>query len=170
MAQLIVGYKGYIELFYRHRKALDLTFRIIYSKEEYEISYGTNSFIKHIPKFCEDKGEPIIYYAVANLKNGGQIFVALSREECIEHGKKHSKCYSKEKKQFVYNTPWQKEPDAMCLKTALLHLMKMLPKSTLIHRAIEFDETTKTKIKRSMLSVKDETNWDSIPEEPKEAA
>ena len=54
----------------------------------------------------------------------------------------------------------------MCKKTVLIQLMKLLPKSVELQKALAMDGTTKTQIRPDMFEVKDETNWnvDSPPE------
>ena len=84
----------------------------------------------------------------------------MTKNECIEHGKTHSKSFDKVKKEFDKNSPWYKEPDAMCKKTVLIQLMKLLPKSVEIQKALAMDNTTKSKVNIDMFNIKDETNWD----------
>ncbi|NLF83988.1 MAG: recombinase RecT [Candidatus Gastranaerophilales bacterium] len=170
-AQFQIGYKGYVELFYRHEKALSLDMQAVRVNDTFEYEYGTNAYIKHIPKL-KDRGEVIAYYAVAKLKEGGTLFKVMSKDECIEHGKTHSKCwitkvYDETTKKmekvkepyFAEYSPWHKDPDAMCLKTVLIQLMKLLPKSVEIQHALKMDATTKSKIDLDMINIPDETNW-----------
>ena len=156
--QFQIGYKGYITLFYRHELALSIEVRTVFEKEEFEYAYGTSPFIKHIPKL-KDKGEPIAFYVVAKLKNGATLFNVMSIEDCIEHGKKHSKTFDKTKKEFDKNSPWVKDRDAMCKKTVLIQIMKLLPKSVEMQKALAMDNTTKSKIDIDMFNIKDDTNW-----------
>ena len=128
----------------------------IFEKEEFEYAYGTSPFIKHIPKL-KDKGEPIAFYVVAKLNNGATLFNVMSIEDCIEHGKKHSKTFDKTKKEFDKNSPWVKDRDAMCKKTVLIQIMKLLPKSVEMQKALAMDNTTKSKIDIDMFNIKDET-------------
>lgn len=166
--QFQIGYKGYIELFYRHELSCTLDMHRVFSNDEFEYSYGTDSFLKHKPCQEGERGDVIGYYAVAKLRNGS-IFKYMTKNECIEHGKTHSKSFDKVKKEFDKNSPWYKEPDAMCKKTVLIQLMKLLPKSVEIQKALAMDNTTKSKVNIDMFSIKDETNWDDedfiIPEE-----
>ncbi|MEI7474712.1 MAG: recombinase RecT [bacterium] len=181
-AQFQIGYKGYVELFYRHEKALSLDMQAIRKNDIFEYEYGTNAYIKHVPKFT-DRGEVIAYYVVAKLKDGGTLFKVMSKEECIAHGQNHSKCYvtktwNEETKRmekvkepyFTEHSPWAKDPDAMCLKTVLIQTMKLLPKSVEIQHALKMDATTKSKINLDMINIPDETNWqdDLIPIESDE--
>lgn len=169
-AQFQMGYKGYIELFYRHGAALSIDMHTVYENDVFEYSYGTDSYIKHCPKF-KDRGSVIAFYAVARLRNGGSIFKVMSVDECLEHGKTHSKCYitkewDKENNCYVKvdphfepNSPWAKDFNAMCKKTVMIQLNKVLPKSIELQRAIAMDNTTKSQFKIDMFEVPDETNW-----------
>ena len=156
--QFQIGYKGYIELFYRHSNAVSIDMHTVYENDTFEHSYGTDAYIKHIPSL-KDRGEAIAYYAVAKLKNGGVLFKVMSKDACIEHGKTHSKVFDKETKTFKKDSPWAKEPDAMCKKTVLIQLTKLLPKSVELQKALAMDNTTKSVVKADMFEVPDETNW-----------
>lgn len=170
--QFQIGYKGYIELFYRHGAALAIDMHTVYKNDLFEYSYGTEPLLKHCPKFTE-RGEAIAYYAIAYLKNGGKVFKVMSKEECIEHGKKHSKTYKDkewsdiEKKyiplanpHFSPDSPWSKDLNAMCKKTVLIQLAKVLPKSVELQKALAMDNTTKSSISADMFDIPDETNWE----------
>ena len=97
----------------------------------------------------------------------------MSRDECIEHGKTHSKCFITRKwdenaKTYVQvephfdpNSPWAKDVNAMCKKTVLIQLAKLLPKSVELQKALAMDSTTKSVIKKDMFEVQDETNWNA---------
>lgn len=169
--QFQIGYKGYIELFYRHGTALTLDMHTVYENDIFEYSYGTNPYLKHCP-VLKDRGEPVAYYAVATLRNGGSIFKVMSKDECVEHGKTHSKCYitiewDDRSKTYVpvtphfeASSPWAKDLNAMCKKTVLIQLAKLLPKSVELQKALAMDNTTKSVIQADMFAIPDETNWD----------
>lgn len=83
----------------------------------------------------------------------------MGKDACIEHGKTHSKCYDKETQDFDKNSSWYKYPDAMCKKTVLIQLAKLLPKSVELQKALSMDNTTKSRLDVDMFNIKDETNW-----------
>lgn len=170
-AQFQIGYKGYIELFYRHGAALTIDMHTVYENDRFEYSYGTNPYLKHCP-VLKDRGEPIAYYATATLRNGGTAFKVMSKEECLEHGRTHSKCYitmewsdlenkyvKVDEPYFEPSSPWAKDLNAMCKKTVLIQLAKVLPKSVELQKAIAMDSTTKSRISTDMFEIQDETNW-----------
>lgn len=167
--QLMIGYQGFKELFYRHEKAITLDMQPVYEKDYFKYKYGTNAFLDHIPNEDEDRGKVTHYYSIAQL-HGGYVFKVMTEKQCIEHGKKHSKCFDKTTETFKDGTPWATEKEAMCLKTVLKQLMKKLPLSTELQMAISMDDTTKSIIKQNMLEVKDETNWSENEENIQHAA
>lgn len=140
--QAVIGYKGYVELFYRHDAALAIDMQTVYEQDEFSYEYGTNASIKHRPAM-KDRGKAVGYYAIAKLRGGASIFRYMSIDEAMEHGKKHSKTFDQKSGQFYASSPWAKEQDAMCMKTVLLQLSKMLPLSVELQRAIAVDETSR---------------------------
>lgn len=152
-AQFQIGYKGYVELFFRHELALSLDMQEVYEKDDFDFQYGTESHLRHKPAM-QDRGEVIAYYAVAKLKGNAVQFKVMSKEDCIKHGKQHSKTFNSP------SSPWQKDTDAMCKKTVLIQLMKLLPKSIEIQKALAMDETIKTKIDPDMFTVKNELDYE----------
>lgn len=157
-AQFQIGYKGYAELFYRHEKAMGLDMQKVCMKDEFDYALGTEAYIRHRPA-PKTRGETIGFYAVATLANGAKLFKFMSKDEAMEHGKKFSKTFSKRDNAFSSFSPWATNPDAMCMKTVLMQLMKLLPKSIEIQRALAMDETIKTKLDADMFKVPDATDW-----------
>lgn len=178
-AQFQIGYKGYIELFYRHGSAISIDMHTVYENDVFEYNYGTNRYLNHCPKF-KDRGKAIGYYAIATLTNGGNIFKVMSKKECIEHGKKHSKSYITRvynettkryeecEPHFDKNSPWVTETDSMCKKTVLIQLAKLLPKSIELQKALAMDNTTKSQVSADMFNIPDETNWEDTTDKKQE--
>lgn len=141
-AQFVLGYKGLAELFYRHEKAVELTWSDVCANDEFEYQYGTDAYLKHKPAL-KMRGETVAFYVVAKLQNGGRPFRVMSKDDCMAHGRKHSKTYDKKTGEFYSSSPWATNPDAMCLKTVLIQLAKLLPLSVEVQRAIEADESSR---------------------------
>ncbi|MBM3210571.1 hypothetical protein FJZ33_00005, partial [Candidatus Poribacteria bacterium] len=141
-AQFICGYKGLAELFYRHEKSVNLAWGIVRKNDEFEFEYGTQAKLRHKPAII-DRGEVLGYYVIAEVQGGAKPFMFMSKEDCMEHGRKHSKTFDQKTNQFYSSSPWAKEPDAMCLKTVLIQLAKLLPLSIELQRAIQADETSR---------------------------
>lgn len=161
--QFVLGYRGLIDLFYRHEKTIDLNWGIVREKDFFEYQLGTNAFLTHKPA-KSDRGSIVGYWAAANLVNGGRPFHYMTAEECIEHGKKHSKTYNKKKGEWFESSPWVTETEAMCLKTVLTQGAKLWPISIELQRAIGADETSRD-FRRgidNVLDIPDQTNWDDV--------
>ena len=140
--QVLIGYKGLIELFYRHNSALSIDMQTVHENDMFDYEYGTNSYIKHKPALKE-RGEILGFYCVAKMQGGASVFKFMSIKECLEHGKNHSKTFDKKKNEFYSSSPWSKEPEAMCKKTVLIQLSKLLPLSVELQKAILIDESSR---------------------------
>lgn len=143
-AQFQIGYQGLIKLFWNHQSALSLQAEAIHEKDVFSYDNGTGE-IHHKPDILlEDRGRVIGYYAVGALANGGRTIKVMSYSEVLAFAKRYSKCYDKQSGKFMPNTPWATEFDAMAKKTVIKQLMKLLPKSVEIQRALAADETVKS--------------------------
>lgn len=140
--QAIVGYKGLVDLFYRHDKAIELAWGVVYEKDDFEYAYGTEAFLRHRPAMGE-RGNTVGYWVMATLRGGGKPFAFMTHDECIKHGQKHSKTFDKTAGKFYQSSPWAKETQAMALKTVFIQLAKLLPLSIELQQAISADETTR---------------------------
>lgn len=141
-AQFVLGYKGLAELFYRHEKAVEIAWGEVCENDEFYYEYGTNATLKHKP-ILTGRGKTIAFWVQAKLANGGKPFMVMSLEDCMDHGRKHSKTYDKEKMVFYDSSPWSTNPTAMCLKTVLIQLGKLLPLSVEVQQAIQADESSR---------------------------
>jgi len=92
-AQFQIGYKGYVELFFRHQSSISLDMQEVCENDNFDYMYGTESFLKHKPAL-KNRGEIIAFYAVAKLRDNAFLFKVMSREDCHNHGKKYSKSYN----------------------------------------------------------------------------
>lgn len=166
--QFILGFRGIAELFYRHAKAVKLEWGIVREDDEFAYEEGTDPFIRHRPKL-NNKAMPIAYYAIATLQGGAKIFKVMGAEECMEHGRKHSKTFDKKTGNFKESSPWATEPEAMCLKTVLLQLSKLLPLSVELQRAVQTDETSRDFRKGidNALDLPSTTGWQESPVDTK---
>lgn len=130
-AQLIIGYRGMIDLARRSGQIISLSAYCAYEKDEFEYRLGLEPDIRHIPSPLADRGAVIYVYAVAKLKGGGVQFEVMSRAD-IEAVRKQSKA-----KDFG---PWVTHWDEMAKKTVIRRLFKYLPVSIEAVRAVEVDE------------------------------
>lgn len=162
--QFVLGYRGVAELFYRNSKAIKLDWGIVREGDDFTWQEGTDQFIQHRPKL-NNKAPAIAYYAIATLKHDAKIIKVMSADECLEHGKQHSKSYDKKAGHFRDNSPWATDRDAMSLKTVLVQLSKLLPMSVELQRAALADETSRDYRKGfgDVFDMPDTTNWSDAP-------
>lgn len=168
--QAIIGYRGLVDLFYRHEKAVMLTWGVVHEGDDFDYRKGTGQYLHHKPAKTK-RGDVVGYWVAAKLQNGGEPFEYMSREDCMAHGAKHSKTYDKKAEKFYESSPWFKEEEAMCLKTVLIQLAKLLPLSMELQQAIANDETSRD-FRRGFTDVLDipaTTNWEE-PAKPEEVA
>lgn len=145
--QFQIGYKGLIDLAYRSGEVKTIQAHIVYENDEFDFEYGLNPDLRHKPA-KKDRGEPVWYYAVFKLVNGGEGFEVMSRDDILEHAKKYSKTFN--------NGPWQTNFDEMAKKTVLKKVLKYAPLKSDFLRAVETDETIKSQISDDMTTVPNE--------------
>lgn len=132
-AQFQLGYQGLVTLIYR-AGAREITSEIVYEKDTFawengKVSHKANPFLK-------DRGEPIGAYVIVQLKAGGEVHKAMSKDEILDMGKRFSKSFNSE------YSPWNPKNDPMLWmwkKTVLKQASKTLPKNKDLMEAIAED-------------------------------
>lgn len=164
-AQFVLGYKGLSELFYRHEKAVELSWSEVHKNDEFEYELGSEARLRHRPVLSE-KGPVVAYWVQATLKNGAKPFKVMSVEDCLAHGKKHSKTFDKKTNDFYEDSPWKTNFDSMALKTVLIQLCKVLPLSFELQTALEQDESSREYRKGidNALDLPSTTTWNEPPQ------
>ena len=132
-AQLIIGYRGMIDLARRSGQIVSLSAYVVHEKDDFHYQLGLEPDIKHVPSAEAERGPVTYVYAVAKLKGGGCQFEVMSRAE-IEKIRLQSKAGK--------NGPWVSHWDEMAKKSAIRRLFKYLPVSIEAVRAVEIDEKT----------------------------
>jgi recombination protein RecT len=128
--QLIVGYRGMIDLARRSGQIVSIAARTVHKNDHFAYRLGLDETIEHIPADGE-RGDMTHVYAVAKLKDGGVQFEVMSKHD-IEKVRLQSKAKD--------NGPWQTHFDEMAKKTAIRRLFKYLPVSIEMQRAVTIDE------------------------------
>lgn len=132
-AQLMVGYKGLIDLARRSSKISVITAEVVYARDEYKVIKGLHPNLIHIP--CEDdenRGPIVAAYATAKIEGSDQPQFAELRLKDIEALRARSKASK--------NGPWVTDYAWMCKKSAIRQLCKLLPCSVEEQEAITRDE------------------------------
>ncbi|WP_423197890.1 Recombinase RecT [Cupriavidus sp. H19C3] len=134
-AQLIIGYRGMIDLARRSGQIVSIDARAVYEGDKFECTLGLESHIEHVPDWNNaNRSNPdklMFVYSVAKLKDGGVQFDVMSRAE-VDAIRARSKAADK--------GPWQTDYTAMALKTVVRRLFKFLPVSIEMQTAVGLDE------------------------------
>ena len=132
--QLIIGYRGMLELARRSGSINNIYAYGVYSQDIFRMELGLNPVLEHIPGDHDRNIDDLIgVYAVAHLKDGGSQFEYLSRKD-IDKARSFSKAASKN------SSPWHSHYEDMARKTAIRKLFKLLPVSIELAGAIHADE------------------------------
>ncbi len=130
--QLIIGYRGMIDLAYRSPKVSHPIARAVYEGDEFEYEYGTNERLLHRPD-KEATGKQLTHvYAIVFLIGGGKVFDVMEVKE-IEAARKRSKSAD--------SGPWETDYEAMAKKSVVRRLFKYMPVSIELQEAIGLDES-----------------------------
>ena len=130
----IIGYRGLMKLC-EQATGVRIQAHIVYERDEFDCSLGTDPFIKHKPNLESDPGPKRCAYAVGHYPDGSSKFYVLTIREVT---KVRSAAL---RKAGDRDTPWKGEhEDAMWQKTAVRRLCKFLSMSPEVMRAIEIDE------------------------------
>lgn len=158
--QFQLGYKGLIDLAVRSGQYKAIYAHEVYADDEFDYSYGLIKDLTHKPAAIPS-GEPVGYYAVYHLKNGGYDFVYWTKERIDQHALKFSQAVQK-----GWTSPWKTNFDAMAKKTVLKEVLKYAPKSIELQKVVEADSTIKTEINEDMSNVIDVTDYTVLDDQP----
>ena len=134
-AQVIIGYRGMIDLARRSGQIVSIDARAVYEGDKFECVLGLDAKVDHVPDWQNanraDASKLRFVYAVAKLKDGGVQFDVMSRAE-VEGIRARSKSAD--------NGPWVTDFAAMAIKTVVRRLFKFLPVSIEMQTAVGLDE------------------------------
>ncbi|WP_210425998.1 recombination protein RecT [Chromobacterium violaceum] len=128
--QLIIGYRGMIDLARRSGQIISISAHTVHAHDTFSYQLGLDPDIKHIPTDGE-RGPLTHVYAVAKLKDGGVQFEVMSKHD-VDQVRKTSKAAN--------NGPWVTHYDEMAKKTVCRRLFKWLPVSIELQTAVTLDE------------------------------
>lgn len=137
--QLIIGYQGYIALAHRSRDIASISARIVYERDQFDYSYGLNDHLDHKPYAgSDDRGRAIFYYCIVRTQSGGTLWEVMSRADAERHRDKFAMA---KKQDGTLVGPWVDHFDSMALKTIILRVLKLAPRSTELMSAMVADES-----------------------------
>lgn len=117
-AQVVVDYRGLVELACRHPDVANVSARLVFANDFFEMDYGTDPKIAHRPALKqEDRGEVVGAYAVIHMKNGSTRFDFMNVDEIeqVRNGR---------------GGPWDNHWGEMAKKTVVRRVLKLAPRTT----------------------------------------
>lgn len=135
-AHFQMGYKGLITLARRSNTIKTIACEPVYSNDIFTVQLGCDRRIDHRLDLSKDRGVVIGYYCLVELTNGGIQFAVKSVKDIEKHRDNFSKAYNPEDK----NNVWNKNFDAMALKTCAIQALKLCPISIEALEAVRREE------------------------------
>lgn len=138
--QFILGYRGMIQLVRNSKELVSIYANCVYEGEEFEIEYGINEKLKHVPiitgsSISDLKG----VYSFAKLKENGYQFNFIDMYKLkIIKDEQLNKIKNEDYRKY---SPWATNFEEMAKKTAIRRLFKYLPLSIEVQKAIAIDES-----------------------------
>jgi recombination protein RecT len=133
VVQLIIGYRGMIDLARRSGMVSSINAFPVYSQDEFDYRLGLDPSLHHVPgDHDENPADMTHVYAVAKV-NGEPQFVVLTRRQI-------DKTRASVKGSDSPYSPWTKYPIEMALKTAIRRLCKWLPQTVEMASAMTTEE------------------------------
>ncbi len=118
-----MGYKGLIALARRSSTIKTIAAEPVYENDIFDVQLGVGRTLSHKMDLMKPRGEIIGYYCLVELNNGGIQFKVVSKADIITHRDKFSKAYNKNDPENI----WNKNFDAMALKTCVIQALKLCP-------------------------------------------
>ena len=121
VCQLIVDYKGYVQLAYRSGVVKSIKAHAVHARDDFDYSEGTDEHLHYKafdggPSGTEDPGPLTHAWAMCKLINGGEAWIVLNKRQILER---------RAKSQNPGN--WDKFPESYWAKTAVRELAKWMP-------------------------------------------
>jgi recombination protein RecT len=137
-AQLVIGYKGYVELGYRSGKISAITSRVVRHGEKFSLTYHEDrDELFHEPAVDGIPGDIRCFYSTARLTNGGY---TVTEPYSIARMQAHRDEHAPRNREQKIVGPWVDNFPEMGQKTMVLVNYKLLPKSAEMAIAMEADE------------------------------
>ena len=135
---LQIGYQGLLELVRRSGLVESIGAYLVHEKDTYQVRFGTDPGVEHVPHLDGDRGPVKFGYAVAHIKGGGKHVEVMTLPE-IQRIRDRSQNV-KNAKRFGKETPWDTDFDEMARKTLIRRICKYLPKSNELALAMALDD------------------------------
>jgi len=139
--QLIIDYKGLVELAMRSGKVSNIHADVVCEEDEFE--YNMGEIKTHKIDFKQPRGKVYAVYCVCTFKDGTKKTEVMSKDD-VEAIRKRSRAGS--------SGPWVADWQEMAKKTAFKRLSKWLPLSSEFRDAVQHDDDTLKDITKQVRS------------------
>lgn len=143
IAQLQVGYKGFIALAGRSDKVAAFDAHIVYANDTFEIDLGSSPRVVHKPSMKEARKDPIGYYAVLKTNVNGTQVRFMNQADMLAFRQRFVKA----------STAWDSNFPEMGRKTVLRSLAKYVPISPELTTAATLDEMQELDLDQGLSSL-----------------
>lgn len=118
--QLIIGYRGLIELAYRSGRIQSVDVQSVFEGDRFMRKCGLDPVLDHEPCGEDDPAKLTGVYAIVRFKDGGMVYEYMTRKQ-VERIRSRSRAKDK--------GPWVTDYEEMCKKTVLRRVLKRCPMS-----------------------------------------
>jgi len=122
-----LGYKGIIMLARRSKTIKTISAEVVYDHDKFEVELGMGRHLTHQIDVREERGDPIAYYCLVELENGGTQFGVMTMKDIIKHRDLYSKNFQQQSEDP--DNIWNRNFDEMALKTVIIKTLKLCPMS-----------------------------------------
>lgn len=144
-AQTVIGYKGYADLVTRSGMASDLGAHAVHRRDRFRMAFvDGRRIVDHEPDWWEDRGDLLGWFAAG--KVAGFDTYTFTEPWSVAQMEAHRDRFAMAKKDGNVVGQWRDHFESMAKKTTLLDLIKLLPKSTDVQRAIEVDGSVRVNL------------------------
>lgn len=126
-----VGYQGLLELARRSKDIKRVRIGVVREGDFFKCEKGLVEVLQHREQ-DDDLAPAIGYYAIVELISGGIQWDHWSKRKAERHRQLYSKVKSKD-------GPWEKAFDAMALKSVLIQVLKLCPRTTELEEAARLE-------------------------------
>jgi len=132
-AQFMIGYRGMLDLMRRSGDVHSFNCYLVYEADKFEVIYGTNPSIMHVPTLDGERGSWKFVYSVAQLKGEGISTHVMNRAQinAIRDKSQSYKTYLKDMKDAQKSKwatcIWIDNEEEMVKKTCIRQHFKYLP-------------------------------------------
>lgn len=144
---VLLGYKGMIELSLRSNRVKSIVARVVYERDTFDYSEGTEQVLVHKPYMGGDRGAIVCAYAVARLDGGQMVFEVMPLHEIVAVRD------MVERKNRGESDIWREHFGEMARKTVVRRLWKYLPKTPGMAEASHLEALHEARRSQSLKSV-----------------